>query len=170
LTGVSINLETKVAAITMVKADIVFLSDVRLVSSQGIPNEDRVRAAFRDAKSKSYESLFNSSRNGRGVGILIANDLNCTVEEEVKDSGENFLAIRVSFDDRKLILISIYGPNNTDRKFFSDLERAINQLNPGNFPIIMGGIGIQPGIATRCRLTLTPFKWPTLQTPKTARS
>ena len=123
----------------MAKSDIVFLSDVRLVNSQGIPNEDRVRTAFRDAKNKSYESLFNLSKNGRGVGILIANELNCVVEEDLKDPGENFLAIRVSFDGRKLILISIYGPNTTDRKFFSDLERAINRLNPGNFPIIMGG-------------------------------
>jgi len=139
LTGVSINLETKVAAITMARSDIVFLSDVRLVNNQGIPNEDRVRTAFRDAKNKSYESLFNSSKNGRGVGILIANELNCNIEEEIRDPGENFLAIRVSFDGKKLILTSVYGPNNTDRKFFSDLERAINQLNTGNLPIIMGG-------------------------------
>jgi len=139
LTGISTNLETKVAAITQSKTDIVFISDIRLVNGNGIANDERVRSAFRDSKNNSYECIFNSSKNGRGVGILIANSLNFTLEEEKKDTGENFLAIRAAFDNKKVILVSVYGPNSVDRKFFTDLERAINQLNSGNFPIIMGG-------------------------------
>ncbi len=52
LTGISKNLDSKVAAITASKTDIIFLSDIRIVNSAGVRNDMRVSCAFKDAKNR----------------------------------------------------------------------------------------------------------------------
>ena len=128
------------AAITSTKTDFIFISDIRLVSPNGVPSEERVRTAFRDVKNNSYEAFFNSTKNGRGVGILVANSLNYSYQEQINDNEQNFIAIKGTLSEKLCILVSVYGPNTTDRKFFGDLERAINQLRGNSLcPVIMGG-------------------------------
>jgi len=140
LTGISLNLETKVAAITATGTDLIFISDIRLVNANGVPSDERVRTAFRDAKHHSYESFFNSTKNSRGVGILISNKLNFGVVEQRTDQDQNFIVLKVKINDKIGIFGSIYGPNSMDRNFFTNLERAINQLRGNDpIPIIIGG-------------------------------
>jgi len=150
LTGVSTNLDSKVAAITSTRTDIIFISDIRLVSPNGVPSDERVGAAFRDAKTCSYQSFFNSTRNARGVGILLSNNINFKVINQVKDANQNFLVMKIEIDGVSGIFGSVYGPNTNDRDFFKNLERAIRQLNSDPpLPIFWGETGILPGITGR---------------------
>ncbi len=99
-----------------------------------------MRVAVRDSKHRAYEAFFNSSRNGRGVGILIAHNLNITVIEQYSDLAENIILLKIKHSDSLVIVGAVYGPNSTDRNFFSEIERAINQLSNGsNLPIVVGG-------------------------------
>ena len=52
------------------------------------------------------------------------------------DIEENYLLLMADIKGTRLILGSIYGPNETSRDFFVKLERDI--LNLGNFPVIIG--------------------------------
>jgi len=140
LTGLNTNLELKIAAITSTKTDFIFLSDVRVVNAQGVRNDERVTKAFMDAKDRSYLSILNSTKNARGVGILIANDLDYELLNTVRNVDENFLTIKIKLKGKKFILTAVYGPNNADLNFFNNLDDTINQLSEqGTVPIIMGG-------------------------------
>jgi hypothetical protein len=56
------------------------------------------------------------------------------------DENQNFLVLKLSIDGKIGIFASVYGPNGTDRRFFGDLERAINRLKGGDdVPVVMGG-------------------------------
>ena len=103
-------------------------------------NEFRVKQAFKDAKSKSYACFFNSSNNGRGVGILVSNNLQFNVLQEHKDLEENFLALKINISGKCMIICSIYGPNKTDKPFFNRLAIALRRNGSGSGdPTIMGG-------------------------------
>jgi len=129
-----------VAAITASKSDIIFLSDTRLTSSSGVRNDERTFNAFKDSKNRSYFFNFNSSKNARGVGILVANDLPYTTVDRVEDQDENFLLLKIEINALPVIVGAVYGPNNSDRGFFAGITRAINQLRNGSeVPVIIGG-------------------------------
>ena len=139
LTGISTNLELKVAAITKIKKDIIFLSDIRLLGN-GAPNEYRVSQAFKDAKSRSYKCIFNSSGNSRGVAIAIGNDLPADIIQIKCDTDENYLLLKIKIFNKDLIVGAVYGPNGTDRQFFVRLKRDLETLSGTvNTPIILGG-------------------------------
>jgi exonuclease III len=75
--------------------------------------------------------------NKRGVGILLKHSFSIAVLEETADPGENFLLLKLSYKGSTFIAGSIYGPNSTDREFFTSLEAGIVSL--GQLPIILGG-------------------------------
>ena len=151
LPGPSKNLEAKVAAITSIKSDIIFLSDIRLVNPQGVNNDFRVTAAFKDSKHRSYSMYHNSKKNSRGVAILIGNTLDIDVLGIEKEQNENFILIRASLGKNLLIMGAIYGPNSTDRAFFNTLERSIERISGGRtIPVILGGgLECHMGLARR---------------------
>ena len=119
------------AAITSVKTDVIFLSDVRVVNSCGVRNDMRVAGAFKDAKNKSYSMFWNSSKNSRGTAILIGNNLDFEPIRDVKDIEENFLLIKVRIGSQSIILGAVYGPNGTDGEFFTRLSEGLNLLQEG---------------------------------------
>ena len=126
--------------ITSTQTDIIFLSDLRLVTSTGVQNDERVFNAFRDSNHQSYFAHLNSKKNSRGVGILISNRINNTVLDKVLDDEENFLLLKCKVESNTFIIGAVYGPNGTDRVFFQKLSDAINQLKGDNsYPIILGG-------------------------------
>jgi hypothetical protein len=67
----------KIAAITSLDTDIIFLSDIRLNCANEHIN--KIVKMFRYNKGKSYEFFYNSSMSKRGVGILISTALQYTV-------------------------------------------------------------------------------------------
>jgi exonuclease III len=115
------------------------LSDIRLTNAHGVKNDERVFNAFRDSKDKSYNAILHSSKNSRGVGILIANNLEFDILSRIDDPEENFLVLKINFKNSTWILAAIYGPNAVDRSFVLGLKRAISRLNGNNeFPVVIG--------------------------------
>jgi hypothetical protein len=63
--------------------------------------------------------------------------LQAEIVEITKDDDENILALRAVLSGTEVILISIYGPNNTDRNFFENLDNIISRA--GSVPVILAG-------------------------------
>jgi len=127
----------KIYGISKLKADIIFVSDLRLSNRNMTNSIDEIKKTFRVNPYCSYTLHHNSSMNKRGVGILVKSCINYTENERKADAGENFLAVRATIQGKIYILCSIYGPNNHDQGFFISLKNALSQL--GDFPIIMAG-------------------------------
>ncbi len=70
---------SKICAITALCTDIIFLSDIRLNSNP--EHIEKVKKLFLYNPIHSYEAFFNSTKNSRGVGILISTRLTYTVKK-----------------------------------------------------------------------------------------
>jgi len=57
--------------------------------------------------------------------------------QEERDEDDNFLLAKVVINEHTVILGSIYGPNNSDDRFFVRLNNSLARL--GNYPIVLGG-------------------------------
>ena len=131
------NQTKKIYAIVKLKSDIIFLSDIRLSTNNVTNAIGRLKRDFELNPFQSYKFLYNSSKNKRGVGILIKNNIGVSDTEIVKDHEENLLAVKLEdTTGNKIIVASIYGPNEYNPQFFNDIQRKIPSL--GNYPIIMG--------------------------------
>ena len=75
LTGSKANFDIKISAIKSLSTDKILLSDTRLVNSGIISGEMQVKTALRDFKGRNYTPYFNSSKNSRGIGALIASEI-----------------------------------------------------------------------------------------------
>lgn len=125
-------------AITSLKSDIIFLSDLRLLdSTSGVGGSLRFLNSLRDNKNRCYEAEFNSNSNKRGVAILFASSLKVEKINILKDQTENIIAIHCKINGFEIMLCSIYGPNNIDRGFFRTLSQFLNTIP--NVPKILGG-------------------------------
>jgi exonuclease III len=78
-----------------------------------------------------------SGKNCRGTGILVSKNLAYSIPNTFKDDQENILSLDISIDSYVFRCIAVYGPNNNDRNFFIDLNRACNQ-QPA-LPTVIGG-------------------------------
>ncbi len=126
----------KIRAITDLDTDFIFLSDIRLND-----NKDSVRDLeniFMTASNKQYILIHNSTKNKRGVGILISKKINCDILEEFRDNDENIIGIRCNIDQVPVMLIGIYGPNTNDCKRFYDCLADLLVINK-DVPVIIGG-------------------------------
>jgi exonuclease III len=65
--------------------------------------------------------------NKRGVGILVANNLNYAVIKEYRDTDENILGLSLKVDDFPVRIFSIYGPNFDNRTFYSKIDEFLSQ-------------------------------------------
>jgi exonuclease III len=126
---------SKILAITSLCTSIIFLSDIRM----GGTDEQckKIENMFLTNTHKQYNFYFNSSRNSRGVGILIEHSLGCTVQNIIKDQDENFIAVTVSINGLVLNLVSVYGPNRDDRSFYLHLLDFL--ATRVGYPSIIGG-------------------------------
>ena len=85
LTGSKANLDVKISSIKNLNTDVIFISDTRLVNCKGVSGEELVKTAIRDTKGKRYTPFFNSTKNSRGVGILLASEIDFVVNNTFKD-------------------------------------------------------------------------------------
>jgi hypothetical protein len=67
----SFNHKLKMSGITKLRTDIIFLCDIRLSNSQNVTTSAHAELTFRTNPYGAYKFYFNSTRNKRGVGILI---------------------------------------------------------------------------------------------------
>ncbi len=141
LTGPTGNFDLKVSAIVQSKADVIFLADTRVVSSQGVSVSQRIVNSLRDNPVRKYNAFFNSNSNSRGTAILLAINVHYTLEMEYRDLTENYYLAIVTIASRKYCLGAIYGPNTTSRDFYRNLSNVLLAVN-NNYPnisIILGG-------------------------------
>jgi exonuclease III len=113
----------KIAAILSVSAGIIFLSDTRLNSDNNLDAGN----LFKNLSNDSYTLYHNSRGSKRGVGILVSKKINYTLIDEFRDDTGNILGIVIDINDSKLVLISVYGPNKNEVKFFEDLDNFLTR-------------------------------------------
>jgi hypothetical protein len=89
---------------------------------EGQNGDFKVRQWLSINKYRSYVLHCNSTQNKRGVGILIGSNVDYELIEEFRDQTENILAQHCKIKNKELILCSVYGPNNTDREFYRNLN------------------------------------------------
>jgi exonuclease III len=129
-------------AIVQSKADVILLSDTRVVSTQGVSSTERIANWLRSCKVRQYTPFFNSSMNSRGTAILFACSLDLTFNKEYRDINENYYVVDVSIAGRRLCIGSVYGPNGNGRDFFNGLNNVLQDIrmqNNGNPEVILGG-------------------------------
>jgi exonuclease III len=100
-------------------------------------HSEKISKMFLTNSTKKYQFLFNSSKSSRGVGMLIDNSLSSLVQHIYKCPSENILGVKLLIDSSPILLISIYGPNDNDMSFYSNLSALIAD-NP-DVPVIVGG-------------------------------
>jgi len=114
----------KVEGVTGLKPDIILLSDCRLNKGH-----DKVGLLFNLNQNGGYKTIFNSSKESRGVGIAIRNDLEFDLISTFKDEEtENYLIIKAKIRGHELAIGVIYGPNHSDRNFFINIKNICDQL------------------------------------------
>ena len=96
------NQDLKISAIMNYKSDVVFLSDVRLNGKDHIIT-DKVRLG--------YNVYHNSSKNSRGVAVLISKQVEHEILETSVDPQENLILLRVKLNKTEMVIGSVYGPN-----------------------------------------------------------
>jgi len=115
-------------------ADVIFLSDTR------IPDQScakKIQQSFNANCNDSYEIIWHSTKNSRGVAILVSRKLNFEFIDEFKDNDENILCLKCKINGLEMLLFSVYGPNNNDTAFFDKIGNILD-CNPGLISI-MGG-------------------------------
>jgi exonuclease III len=131
------NQSLKIYGITKLRSDIIFLSDVRLSNRNLVSAKDDVSRLFLHNPYEKYILYANSTKNKRGVGILIKQSLGVDVVQQWLDDNENILALRCRHQGKDLLLVSIYGPNNIDIDFFNNLTDILLENRDVN--CVLGG-------------------------------
>jgi exonuclease III len=140
----SLNISTKncktgkkLFALTKIGADIIFMSDIRLnahVQTAAINNINKT------LEFNGYNFNYNSPYASRGVSIAINKKLGAVITDRLTDRTGNILALKIELCDKKIALVSIYGPNDNNREFYADLTRILDGMSIGNdTEILIGG-------------------------------
>jgi len=139
----SLNLSTvtsrhqrlKVYTITKLKKDFIFLSDIRLKPND--PATKEIEKQFLVNPFCSYNFNWHCLEGKRGVGILSKQSLNVVLQVIAADLDSNWMAAKTTVNGKELILISVYGPNETDAGFFDSLSKFLSDYR--NKRIIIAG-------------------------------
>jgi len=124
------NQDIKISAVVNYGTDVILLSDTRMNGKDLILSEKfRLR----------YKMYANSTRNSRGVAVLISNNIHHEVLETIRDPDENYILLRLVIRDTELIIGSVYGPNVDAgcEIFYDNLQNRLAAWR--NVPIIIGG-------------------------------
>jgi hypothetical protein len=84
--------------------------------------KDDVSRVFLNNPYEKYNFYANSSKNKRGVAILINSSLSAAIDQQWSDNDENILALRIRIQGNTVLFVSIYWPNTTDLQFFNTLN------------------------------------------------
>jgi exonuclease III len=135
----SFNHKLKMYGITKLHTDIILMCDIRLSNSQNIPSSKQATLTLLTNPYGSYDFFAHSTRNKKGVGILIKKTSNFTVLGERRDAEENclILHVRKTGTNLEFLVGSIYGPNRHKPAFFENLRNLLR--NDNGLPIILGG-------------------------------
>ena len=115
---------SKIYGVAKLKTDVIFMADLRLSNKNLVSNQRNIETAFRTNPYSSYRFIHNSTKNKRGVGILIKNDLNFTELSRKCDPEENYLLVMAEIKRNSVLIGCIYGPNEHNREFFLNLKNV----------------------------------------------
>jgi hypothetical protein len=87
------NQTLKICGITKLKSAVIFLSDIRISNKNLISSEEDIKKIFLNNPYEKYNCVFNSSKNKRGVGILIKQSVKYRIIEQIPSEDENILAL-----------------------------------------------------------------------------
>jgi exonuclease III len=96
-----------------------------------------MKHAFLNNPYEKYKFFYNSSKNKRGVGILVKNSIDFECLDTRLSEDENAILLHCRLLGSELLIVSIYGPNSTDLEFFNTLRNWFLQYP--NIPLICGG-------------------------------
>ena len=66
--------------------------------------------------------IFNSfSSQARGVAIFLNKNCTASIIDTFRDTEGNVLAILIDYEEKKILLEGIYGPNTDSPSFYSDI-------------------------------------------------
>jgi exonuclease III len=119
------------------RSEVIFLSDIRMGQISNQKLNHKVSTSLIKSKLANYIFEYNSTSNKRGVAILIDKKLNPVIKDSFRDQNENILLVTVTINGGDVILGSIYGPNNTDRLFYRDLDIYLTKY--AGLPVMLGG-------------------------------
>ena len=89
-----------------------------------------------------YQCFFSSYRsNSRGVAILFNNNFDFKVLRHKSDNNGNLLAIEMEVENKKITLITIYGPNKDSPEFYNILQDTIEYFD-NDYYIICGDFNL----------------------------
>jgi exonuclease III len=131
------NQTLKICGITKLKSDVIFLSDIRLSNKNLISASADIKNLFVNNPYEKYEFFFNSSKNKRGVGILVKKNIQFDILGRRDSEDENILLLRLRIRNSEVIFISVYGPNSVDNQFFNTVTEYLTENR--NVPVILGG-------------------------------
>ncbi len=69
----------------------------------------------------------HGTSESRGVCTMIKNNANIDVHEQICDSEGRYLILICTIQEKKVVLVNVYGPNKDDPIFFENLQIAITQ-------------------------------------------
>ncbi len=118
------------SAIIGYKSDIIFLSDTRFNGREG---------TICDRLKLGYSVYHNSSKNSRGVAVLISKQVEHEIMDTAADPQENLLLLKLKIRGMEMVIGAVYGPNIDANapEFFGFLGNTLNNWN--NLPYILGG-------------------------------
>ena len=126
-------MQKKLLCITNVDADISVLCDIRLSNKAHL-----VSNFVKNTEKGNFDFYHNSTKNGRGVGLLVNRRANLEVNILFKDEAENILLASIKKGQQEFILGSIYGPRQQDDiNFIERLMDSCAQFK--HLPLIIMG-------------------------------
>ena len=75
--------------------------------------------------------------NAHGVGILISRRCSAKIEQLAKDKQGWYIMIKVTVENKDILIVNIYAPNKDEPLFFTQLFDKIVSTNMSSY--IMGG-------------------------------
>ena len=61
----------------------------------------------------------------RGLMILINNNFACDIGRVLTDLNGNYVSLELKFQDKKILVVSLYGPNDDRPSFYRNLKQHI---------------------------------------------
>lgn len=59
----------------------------------------------------------HGANNSRGVAVFLRKDLNCNINQIIKDVYGRYIILVLGIDDQEFVLTNVYGPNQDNPEF-----------------------------------------------------
>ena len=136
------------------ECDIIFIDETKLHEYSAIPNFEGYTPIHEERKKKTKQKGKKREGEGGGIAAYIKNDLHKICSQKIKiNNNEDLMAFKIETKDKPIHIIQGYAPQETSideaKKFFSDLDEYIRELNPESDIYIIGDLNAQMSISNK---------------------